>query len=202
MTLLPRMERIVELHRDRAIALAVAIGAALLLLVMTDIAGAMTWIGLVLTLAAGSIVLGNSDSLAGLILLGAMVVQWLMSGMAAGSWWVLPAAWLLLLAHVAVALVASGPDQAPIPRAVLARWVPRTLLVGLATTAVGALALLIEPTNDELLPYGVTAVLLALIAAVLVLIRLTGEPTGERASAAYTSMYDRTRPTKEPSEEE
>lgn len=201
MTLLPRMERIVALHRDRAIALGAAISAAVLLLVMTDVAGSMTWIGLVLTLAAGSVVLGNSDSLAGLILLGAMVVQWLLSGMSAGSWWVLPAAWLLLVAHVAIALVASGPDQAPIPRPVLAVWVPRTVLVGLVTTAVGVLALLIEPTNEQLLPYGVPAALLALSAAVLVLIRLTGEPARERASAAYTSMYDRTRPTEEPPEE-
>ena len=201
MTLLPRMERIVALHRDRAIALGAANSAAVLLLVMTDVAGSMTWIGLVLTLAAGSVVLGNSDSLAGLILLGAMVVQWLLSGMSAGSWWVLPAAWLLLVAHVAIALVASGPDQAPIPRPVLAVWVPRTVLVGLVTTAVGVLALLIEPTNEQLLPYGVPAALLALSAAVLVLIRLTGEPARERASAAYTSMYDRTRPTEEPPEE-
>lgn len=173
MSLLPRMERIVELHRDRAIALAVAILAAAGLLVMTDVAGTMSWYGLVATVAAVSILLGNSDSFAGLVLLGAMALQWWSSGMAAGSWWVLPAAWLLLVAHVAVAIAASGPDQAPIPRAVMALWIPRTVLVGVATTLVGLLALLIEPTNDQVLPYGVAGALIALVVAVLVLIRLT-----------------------------
>lgn len=197
MNLLPRMERIVELHRDRVVALAAALGAAVLLLVMTDVVGHLTWVGLVLTLIAGSILLGNSDSYSGLILLCAMVVQWLSSGMDAGSWWALPGAWLLLTAHAAVTLVASGPDQAPIPRSVLALWVPRTVLVGLATTVVGILALLIEPTNEEFLPYGVAVVLIALVIAVLVLIRLTADP-GEDSETVrtdrYGSMYDRVSP--------
>jgi hypothetical protein len=202
MTLLPRMERIVELHRDRAVALAAALAAALLLLVMTDVAGSMTWTGLVLTLIAGSIVLGDSDSFAGLILLGAMVVQWLMSGMGAGSWWVLPAAWLLLVAHVAVALAGSGPDQAPIPRAVLMVWMRRSALVALATTATGVVALLIEPSNHVLLPYAVPMVLLALVAAVLVLNHLTGQgQAAERARSPYSSLHDRTRPVRDPSKE-
>lgn len=179
MNLFPRMERIVQLHRDRTAALASALAAALLLLVMTDLAGSMTWWGLLATLAAASVVLGNSDSFAGLILLCAMVLQWVTSGMNSGSWWVLPAAWLLLIAHVAVALAASGPDQAPIPRAVLAVWVPHTILVGLATTAVAAIALVIEPTNDQLIPYGVAAALIALIVAVLVMIRLTDDADTE-----------------------
>ncbi|MFC6705976.1 hypothetical protein [Flexivirga alba] len=179
MSLFPRMDRIVQLHRDRMLALAVALTAAVLLLVMTDLVGSMSWYGLVATLAAGSVVLGNSDSFAGLILLCAMVLQWITTGVDAGSWWVLPAAWLLLVAHVAVALTASGPDQAPIPRAILALWVPRTILVGLATTAVAALALLIEPTNHQLIPYGVAAVLIALVVAVVVMIRLTDDPDTE-----------------------
>ncbi len=173
MSLFPTMDRIVQLHRDRMIALATALAAAALLVVMSDLAGTTSWYGLVAVLAAGSVVLGDSDSFAGLILLCAMVLQWLTTGMGAGSWWVLPAAWLLLVAHVAVALAASGPDPAPIPRAVLALWVPRTLLVGLATTAVAVLALLIEPTNDQLIPYGVAGVLIALVVAVVVMIRLT-----------------------------
>lgn len=124
-----------------------------------------------------------------------MVVQWLTSGMGAGSWWALPAAWLLLIAHVGVAVTASGPDQAPIPRSVLALWVPRTVLVGLATTMVGVLALLIEPTNDELLPYGVVVVLTALVIAVLVLIRLTADPAEERTHPGrYGTTRDRTSP--------
>ncbi|HWC20672.1 MAG TPA: hypothetical protein VG502_00105 [Flexivirga sp.] len=179
MNLLPRMERIVQLHRDRVNAMATALLAAFLLLVITDVAGTMSWYGLAATLVAGLVVLGNSDSFSGLLLLAAMVLQWLTSGMDAGSWWVIPAAWLLLVAHVAVALVASGPDQAPIPRAILAVWVPRTILVGLATTLVAALTLLIEPTNNELMPYGATAALLALIVAVLVMIRLTGDEDKE-----------------------
>lgn len=197
MNLLPRMERIAQLHRDRAVALAVALGAALLLLVGTDIISGFSWLGLLLTLAGASIVLGNSDSLSGLILLGAMVVQWLTSGMSAGTWWSLPAALLLLIAHVAVALAAGGPDQAPIPRTVLALWLPRTMLVALATVMVGILTLLIEPTNDELLPYGVALALIALAIAVLVLIRLTGDP-GDDAEGArsdrYHSMYDHVSP--------
>lgn len=175
MNVLPRMERIVQLHRDRAIAIGIALGSALLLLIVTDGAGSMSWFGLLLTLAAGTVVLGNSDSFSGLLLLVAMVVQWTTSGMDAQSWWVLPAAWLVLIAHVAIALVSSGPDQAPIPRGVLTVWVPRTLLVGGATTAVALVVLLIEPTNDQRLPYAAAAVLIGLVVAVLVLIRLTGD---------------------------
>lgn len=202
MNFFPRVERIIALHRDRAIAVGVALGAALLLLVLTDAAGSFSWLGLIATIVAGSIVLGNSDNLAGLILLGAMVLQWLVSGVDAGSWWALPAAWLLLLAHVAVALAASGPDQAPIPRSVLAVWLPRTVLVGVATTVVGALALLIEPTNDELLPYGVAGALIALVVAVLVLNRMTGDDRAAQGAAApYSSMYERTRPVEDPSKE-
>lgn len=179
MNFFPRMERIAQLHRQRAAALAAALLAAVLLLVMTDLAGSMTWIGLVAAVVAGSIVLGNSDSFAGFALSSAMVVQWVASGIGPGSWWILPAAWLLLIAHVAVALAASGPDQAPIPREVVSRWVPRTALVGLATTCVGVLALLIEPTNSDVMPYGVTLALFALLAAVLVLIRMTGSRPGD-----------------------
>lgn len=179
MNLFPSMDRIVQLHRDRMVALATALAAAILVLLITDLAASMTWWGLLATLVACSVVLGNSESFAGLILLCAMLVQWVTSGMADGSWWVVPAAWLLLIAHVAVALTASGPDQAPIPRAVLALWVPRTVLVGTATTAVAVLALLIEPTNDQLIPYGVAGVLIALVVAVLVVIRLTDDPDTE-----------------------
>lgn len=185
MNLLPRLDRIVNLHRDRMIAPGTALAAAVLLLVMTDLAGTFSWYGLVAILAAASIVLASSDSLAGLILLCAMVVQWLTSGVAAGSWWVVPAAWLLLIAHVALALAASGPDQAPVPRAVLALWVPRTILVGLATTTVAVLALLIEPTNHQLIPYGVAGVLTALVVAIVAMIRFTdtadmGTPGSDR----------------------
>lgn len=196
MNLLPRMERIVELHRHRAAALAVALGAALLWLVGSDLIGRFSWLGLLATLVGGSILLSNSDSLAGLILLAAMLVQWLTSGMGADTWWSLPAALLLLIAHSAAALVAGGPDQAPIPRSVLALWLPRMVLVGLATLLVGVLTLLIEPTNEELLPYGVAGCLLALAIAVLVLIRLTGDPDDAEGSRSdrYRSMYDRVSP--------
>lgn len=175
MSFLPRMERIAQLHRDRAVAIAVALAAAWLLCLITDIAGSLTWFGLLATILATVVVLGNSDSLAGLILLGAMILQWWLADPGVGSWWVVPAAWLILTAHVAVALTASGPDQAPIPRPVLASWVPRTILVGLATTVVAILGLLIEPTNKSLTSYGVAVALLALVAAVLVLIRITAD---------------------------
>lgn len=190
MNFLPRMDRLAQLHRDRVIAVTAALVAAVTLLVMTDLAGAMSWWGLLVTLAAGSVLLGSSDSFSGLVLLAAMVVQWLGSGMDEASWWVVPAAWLLLIAHVAVALAASGPDQAPIPRSVLAIWVPRTVVVGLATTLVAALALLIDPTNSRLVPYGVAAVLFALIVAVLVMIRLTDDRDDEQPGGGeYQSLF-------------
>lgn len=195
MNFLPRMERIVHLHRDRTVALATALAAAFLLLIMTDVAGSMSWYGLAATVLAGSILLGNSDSFAGLIVLLAMVLQWLTSGMDPGTWWVVPAAWLLLIAHVAMALVSAGPDQAPIPRAILALWVPRTVLVGLVTTLVAVVALLIEPTNDQPLRYGAIVALLALIVAVLAMIRLTrgidAQTTADDSSGEYHSLFDR-----------
>ncbi|RNI21353.1 hypothetical protein [Flexivirga caeni] len=168
------MTRILGLHRDRATALAIAIGAAVVLLLMTDIgAGAVSWMGLLCTVIGCVILVSNSDSFAGLLLLGAMVAQWLFSGVGSTSWLVLPAAWLLLIAHVLVALAGSGPDQAAIPRAIVASWTRRTVLVGLATTVVGALALLIEPANSALVPYGVAAALAGLVVATLVTLRLT-----------------------------
>lgn len=179
MNLIPRVDRIMVLHRDRTIALVTALAAAALLLIMTDLVGAMTWWGLLATLVAGWVLLGDSDSFAGLVLLAAMILQWVLSGMDTVSWWVVPAAWLLLIAHVAITLAASGPDQAAIPRVVLAVWVPRTAIVGMATTVVAALALLIEPASSELIPYGVAAALVAVIVAVLVMIRLTEDPDTE-----------------------
>lgn len=194
MNFLPRMERIVQLHHDRAIAVATALLAALLLLIMTDVVGGMSWYGLVATLAAGSVVLASSDSFAGLLLLAAMALQWLTSGMAADSWWVIPAAWLVLVAHVAIALAASGPDQAPIPRAVVSVWFSRTVMVGLATTVVAIVALTIAPTNDRSLPYGAAIALGGLIVAILVLIRLTGgahvQARGEDG-AKHVSLFHR-----------
>lgn len=191
---LPSIERIHQLHRHRAAAVVVALLAALALLLMTDAAGQVSWIGLVASVVAGAIVLGNSDSYSGLLLLAAMIVQWLDSGMDAGSWWVVPAAWLVLVAHVAVTLAASGPQQAPIPREVLSLWLPRTILVGLATTCIGILALLIEPTNNEFMPYGVALALLALAVAVLVTIGMTSDSTEQLRPdepTAYRSISDR-----------
>lgn len=173
MNLLPRLDRIAQLHRHRATGIAIALGAALLLLVITDIAGDMTWIGLLATIVAGIVLLSDSDSFAGLLLLGAMVLQWVTSGMAADSWWVIPAAWLLLIAHVAVAVVGAGPQQAPIPRAIPAQWMTRTLLVGVATTVVAAVALIIAPSSDQHLQYGAAVALGALVVAVLAMIPLT-----------------------------
>lgn len=175
MNFFPRMDRIAHLHRDRVTAVGAALAAAVLLLVMTDLAGAMSWWGVLATLVAGSVLLGSSDSFSGLLLLVAMVAQWITSDMDETSWWVVPAAWLLLIAHVAVALAASGPDQAAIPRGVLGVWVPRTIVVGMATTVVAALALLIEPSSSGLIPYGVAGSLIALVVAVVVMIRLTGD---------------------------
>lgn len=199
MNYLPRMERIVQLHRHHAAALATALLAAMVLLVMTDIVGGMSWYGLAAIVVTGLILLGNSDSFAGLLLLSAMVLQWLSSGMDEGSWWVIPGAWLLLVAHVAIALAASGPDQAPIPRSVLALWAPRTILVGGATTLVAVVMLLIQPSNDQQLPYGAALALGGLIVAVLVLAWLTSEGRqGKNEPPRYESMFERTMPTKEP----
>ncbi|MGN6412911.1 hypothetical protein [Flexivirga sp.] len=184
MNFLPRMERIVQLHRDRAIAIATALLAALALLAVTDVVGSMSWYGLAATLLAGVVVLADSDSFAGLLLLVAMALQWLTSGMAADSWWVIPAAWLVLVAHVTIALVASGPDQAPIDRTIVSVWLARTITVGLATTAVAVVALTIAPTNDRSLPYGAAFALGGLIVAVLVLIRLTGDSGATTRGAA------------------
>jgi len=179
MNFLPRMDRLAQLHRDRAAATGIALAAAWLFVILANSVGHLSLLGVFAVIVGSVVVFGSSDSFAGLILLGAMVVQWLSTGLSTTTWWAIPAAWLLLTAHVAVTLAASGPDQAPIPRQVRAAWCARSAVVGAVTTVVGALALLIEPTDNGLPRYAAPAAVLLLVVAVLWLIRVADQPESE-----------------------
>jgi hypothetical protein len=184
MNLLPRMSRIAELHRDRAAATGIALLAAWVFVILADVVGRMSLLGLLAIILASLAVFASSDSYAGLLLLGAMVLQWVTSGLNATTWWAIPAAWLLLIAHVAVTLAASGPDQAPIPPPVRALWCARSAVVGAVTTLVGVLALLIEPAGNGFPRYAGPAAVLVLVVAVLWLIRFADESDNETSGTS------------------
>jgi hypothetical protein len=100
-------------------------------------------------------------------------------------WWALasegvpvsaiPAALLLLAAHVAAVLLSYGPPALPIGRALLGRWVRRALAVGLAVPLVWLVAVVVD---DEPEPPGIWVS--GLVCAVVVcLVAATAVTTGE-----------------------
>ncbi|WP_265444683.1 hypothetical protein [Flexivirga meconopsidis] len=168
----PRLARVVELHHDRQVLLVIALAAAWGFVVLADLVGSMSYLGLLLVLLASLLIIGDSDGIAGALLLGALVWQWISSRPPADTWWSLPAAWLLLLAFAAVALLAAGPDGAAVPREQLVSWLRRVGAVAAVTALVAVVGLTATPLAGPLLSYAAVLALVALaVAGVLALRR-------------------------------
>lgn len=101
------------------------------------------FLGLVMLLAAGFA--ARPESPFGIVCLGTVTLWWALrtSGgdVPVG---VVPAAGLLLAAHVAAVLLAYGPTGSPLGVPVVRRWLRRGLVVGVAAPAVWALARLVD----------------------------------------------------------
>lgn len=121
-----------------------ALGGALLFTVAFVLAGGggpVSWTGLCLL---GLLVVVQPHTVAPALFLVFAVASWWVGVDGRWHWALLPAALGLLLVHVATALAASVPAQAPLPASVLRRWSLRTGLVAAVTTGVwGAAGVLV-----------------------------------------------------------
>ena len=131
-----------------------ALGGALLFTVSFVLAGGggpVSWAGLVLL---GLLVVVQPHNVAPALFLVFAVASWWVGVDGRWHWALLPAALGLLLVHVATALAASVPAQAPLPASVLRRWSLRTGQVAAVTTGVwggaGALVALASGTGGAL----------------------------------------------------
>ncbi len=145
--MITHFERLVRIDPGRLRALLLMCVAAFgIHLCATAAAGSWSWFAFVLVLLGVLALLVRTDGSTEMLLFIAFGLDWWATG-DEPSWWCLPAALCLLVAHSCVTLVASGPDAAPLPRDLVRRWVRNTMLVGAGCTAVGALLLAVRQTG-------------------------------------------------------
>lgn len=141
--MLPRLDRLVRIDPTRLRALAAVVAASLAFHLCAAAAGSTSWFTLVLVIASAGVVAVRTDGATELLLFVVLGFDW-WGATTAPSWWCLPAALCLLVVHSAVLLMASGPDNASVPRTLLRLWVVRTAIVGAAGVVLGALLLAVR----------------------------------------------------------
>jgi len=111
------------------------------------------------------------ESPLGTACLALVVVWWALAVTDAGPLTAVPAALLLLAAHLAALLLSYGPAGMPLPRALVRRWLRRAAVVGAAAPVVWLVAVAVD---DQPEPPGIwvaglaAAVVLCLVAALAV----------------------------------
>lgn len=138
--MIPRFDRLVRLDPLRLRLLVVVLVAAAGFHTFAVIAGRSSMFLLILVLLATLAVAIRTDGATESLLFTALALDW-WAATDGLSWWSLPAGTCLLVVHSAITLIASGPDNAPVARAILRRWVRRTALVALCCAVGGALLL-------------------------------------------------------------
>ena len=167
MTLLPRLDRLVRIDPTRLRVLLVAAAAVVGFHVCAVAAGDPSWFVFALVLVATVGLAARTDGATEVVLLALLALEW-WGATDRASWWSVPAATCLLALHSAVTLVASGPDSAPVPRALAVRWLRRTALVAGGCAVAGSLVLAVRSVALDGPCWPVPVVLVVLAAVTVV----------------------------------
>lgn len=124
------------------------------------------WVGVGIVVLAVSFAVWP-DSLAGTCALAAVVAWWALALRSGLTPWCMPAAGLILMAHVAGAIAAYGPAGLAIEPVLARLWVRRSTVVALVIpfSYAAALALRSAPDFSLVWPTAMLAVTAALVAA-------------------------------------
>jgi hypothetical protein len=147
--------------------------------------GSRPGVVLVLLLALAAVAVVRPDSHAGLVVVIAMVWQWLASIDEVTTPWAIPFGALLFVFHCTIALMAVTPIGAHVDGVLLARWSRRILAVGAATVGMWFIVLV----TDQRRAPGSTALSVAgfLIFAVLIAVmRQRSTPPPPRPTGTQT----------------
>lgn len=133
--------RLGVLHRDRLLAYLAVVVTALLFVGCAAAAGHLVVAGVLAVVVALVAVVVDGSAGSAVLLLTALVFDWLISVRIAETWWTLPGTGLFILAWSGCALAGSGPHEARLSPSLVRAWLGRTTLLIAACVLVGAAAL-------------------------------------------------------------
>lgn len=156
----------------RLVLLVAPVGA--LLLTAVGGPGPRAWL-VAVTLLLSLAFAAQPESPLGTAALGLVVVWWALAARDHLPASAIPAAWLLLLAHVAAVLLSYGPRELPVDPALARRWVRRAVSLALVAPLVWCVGSLVDGQPE---PRGIWVVGLAAAIAVTVAaaIAVSGRP--------------------------